>query len=386
MQKNNLAIILSGGLGKRFKSSLPKQLHKISNSTLLQLSMKNFVGSKLFKYIIIVSHKNFIDETKKLITSKNISIVEGGVTRQESVQNGLYEAQKYSPKKVIIHDSVRPFFSVKLIKTILNELENYDGVIPSLDVHDSVRYNLENNFKNINRENIKLIQTPQGFKFKQIFNAHKKYKKNNSTDDSLIMYKINKNIKLIDGEKFNFKITTKEDLEFGKLLFRGANQMQNIRVGTGFDVHKFKKGKFLKLFGVELPFKKSLEGHSDADVGFHSIVDAILGALCMGDIGNHFPPNDKKWKDKPSIHFMEYARNLLSQNKFKINNLDITLICEEPKVSKYQKEFIKSVSKALKLNHKLVNIKGTTTEKLGFLGRGEGIACQVSVTISNDDN
>ena len=281
----------------------------------------------------------------ELITGKNINIVEGGISRQKSVQNGLNEAKKYTPKNVCIHDAVRPFFSINLLKEILAKLDKYDGVIPSINVYDSVRYILKKNFKDINRENLKLIQTPQGFKFNSIFEAHQKYKKNNSTDDSLILYKINKNIKLIDGEKFNFKITTKDDLEFGKLLFEGANQMQNVRVGNGFDVHKFKKGKHLKLFGIELPFGKSLEGHSDADVGFHSIVDAILGALCMGDIGNHFPPSDIKWKNKPSIFFMEYTRNLLTENKFRINNLDITLICEEPKVSKYKNEFIKSVSK-----------------------------------------
>ena len=183
----------------------------------------------------------------------------------------------------------------------------------------------------------------------------------------------------------NFKITTKEDYNIGKLIVKENNNMSDIRVGTGFDVHKFKKGKKLKLFGITIPFDKSLDGHSDADVGFHSIVDAILGGLCLGDIGNHFPPTDNKWKNKQSIFFMTHVKKLLKNEKFKINNLDVTLICEKPKVSQYQKRFIKSVAEALDIDCRKINIKGTTTEKLGFLGREEGIACQVSVTLSKND-
>jgi 2-C-methyl-D-erythritol 4-phosphate cytidylyltransferase/2-C-methyl-D-erythritol 2,4-cyclodiphosphate synthase len=384
MQKNNLAIILSGGTGNRFNSPLPKQLHTINNKSIIELSVEKFINVKLFDSIIVVSHKDLIKKTAKLLPYKNIFFTKGGMTRQESVFNGLKKADKFKPKNIIIHDAVRPFFSEKLIKELLNNLKNHDGVIPSVNIYDSIRYDLKNNYKDVVRENLKLIQTPQAFKFKAIFEAHRKFKKNNFTDDSLILYKLKNNIKLIKGEPSNFKITTKEDLKFGELLIKGENYMQDIRVGSGFDVHKFKQGDHLIIFGVKLPFKKSLEGHSDADVGFHSIVDAILGALCMGDIGNHFPPNDIKWKNKPSIFFMKHAKDLLKKNNFIINNLDITLICEEPKVSRYKNKFIMSVSKALELNRKLINIKGTTTEQLGFLGRKEGIACQVSVTISKN--
>ncbi len=384
MQKNNLAIILSGGTGNRFNSPLPKQLHTINNKSIIELSVEKFVNVKLFDSIIVVSHKDLIKKTIKLLPYKNIIFTKGGITRQESVFNGLKEAAKFKPKNIIIHDAVRPFFSEKLIKELLKNLKDHDGVIPSVNIYDSIRYDLKNNYKDVDRENLKLIQTPQAFKFKSIFEAHRKFKKNNFTDDSLILYKLKNSIKLIKGELSNFKITTKEDLKFGELLIKGENYMQDIRVGSGFDVHKFKQGNHLIIFGVKLPFKKSLEGHSDADVGFHSIVDAILGALCLGDIGNHFPPNDIKWKNKPSIFFMTHAKDLLKENNFIINNLDITLICEEPKVSRYKKKFIISVAKALELNHKLVNIKGTTTEQLGFLGRKEGIACQVSVTISKN--
>ncbi len=385
MQKNNLAIILSGGKGKRFDSSKAKQLFKINNKTIIENSVQKFLDSRLFNKIILVSHKELISSTKSLFKDKKIKIISGGKTRQESVFIGLKEAKKNDPKYVFIHDSVRPFFSLDLLKTIMNNLKNNYGVIPSINVHDSVRYFKSKYYKDVPRENLKLIQTPQGFYFDLIYEAHKKVRKSIYTDDSLILYEFKNKIKIIKGEKLNFKITTKEDFEIGKLLAKGIIDMSQIRVGTGFDVHKFKSGKFLKLFGVEIPFNKSLEGHSDADVGFHSIVDSILGALCLGDIGNHFPPTDNKWKNKSSLFFMKYAKNLLIREKFKINNLDITIICERPKVSKYQNKFIKSVAEALNINFKIVNIKGTTTEKLGFLGREEGIACQVSVTLSKDD-
>mgnify|MGYP001244065015 CR=1 FL=1 len=386
MQKNNLAIILSGGTGKRFDISKPKQFYKLNNKTILETSVEKFVSSNLFNYIIVVSHKNFFESTKRLFNNKNIKVVLGGDNRQRSVFKGLSAAKPLNPKYVLIHDAVRPFFTVSLLEKVLKKLEGEISVIPSVNVYDSARYFKNKKYSNIPRENLKLIQTPQGYCFNSIYDAYKKIKEAVYTDDSMILYEFKNKIKLIKGEKINFKITTKEDYKIGKLIEKGRNNnMNDIRVGTGFDVHKFKKGKKLKIFGITIPFDKSLDGHSDADVGFHSIVDAILGGLCLGDIGNHFPPTDNKWKNRQSVFFMKYAKKLLQSEKFKINNLDITLICEKPKVSQYQKRFIKSVAKALDIDFKKINIKGTTTETLGFLGREEGIACQVSVTLSKDD-
>ena len=386
MQKNNLAIILSGGTGKRFDISKPKQFYKLNKKTIIEISVEKFLSSNLFDYIIVVSHKDIFKSTKNLFKKKNIKVVLGGDNRQKSVFNGLNAAKSLNPKYVVIHDAVRPFFTMSLLKKVLKKLESEISVIPSIKVYDSARYFKNNKYKNIPRDNLKLIQTPQGYCFDSIYEAHKKNKESIHTDDSMILYELRNKIKLIKGEKINFKITTKEDYKIGKLIVEDRNNsMKDIRVGTGFDVHKFKKGKKLTIFGITIPFDKSLDGHSDADVGFHSIVDAILGGLCLGDIGNHFPPTDNKWKNRQSIFFMTYAKKLLQSEKFKINNLDITLICEKPKVSEYQKRFTKSVAKALDIDFKKINIKGTTTEKLGFLGREEGIACQVSVTLSKDD-
>ncbi len=385
MQKNNLAIILSGGTGTRFDLSKPKQFYKLNKKTIIETTVEKFIHSNLFNYIIVVSHKKFFNLTKNLFKNTNIKVVLGGENRQKSVFNGLTAAKSFNPKYVVIHDAVRPFFSINLLKNVLKKLKDEISVIPSINVYDSVRYFKNKKYSNVFRENLKLIQTPQGFCFNSIYEAHKKNKESIHTDDSMILYELKNKVKLIKGEKMNFKITTKEDYNIGKLIVKENNDMSDIRVGTGFDVHKFKKGKKLKLFGITIPFDKSLEGHSDADVGFHSIVDAILGGLCLGDIGNHFPPSDNKWKNKKSIFFMSHVRKLLKNKKFKINNLDVTLICEKPKVSQYQKKFTKSVADALDIDDRKINIKGTTTEKLGFLGREEGIACQVSVTLSKND-
>ena len=385
MQKNNLAIILSGGTGTRFDISKPKQFYKLNKKTIIETTVEKFVNSNFFNHIIVVSHKDFFKLTKNLFNNTNIKVILGGENRQKSVFNGLIAAKSFNPKYVLIHDAVRPFFSMNLLKKVLKNLESEISVIPSINVYDSVRYFKNKKYSNVFRENLKLIQTPQGFCFNSIYEAHKKNKESIHTDDSMILYELKNKIKLIKGEKINFKITTKEDYNIGKLIVKENNNMSDIRVGTGFDVHKFKKGKKLKLFGITIPFDKSLDGHSDADVGFHSIVDAILGGLCLGDIGNHFPPTDNKWKNKQSIFFMTHVKKLLKNEKFKINNLDVTLICEKPKVSQYQKRFIKSVAEALDIDCRKINIKGTTTEKLGFLGREEGIACQVSVTLSKND-
>ena len=385
MQKNNLAIILSGGTGKRFDTSKPKQFYKLNKKTIVETTVEKFVNSNFFNCIIVVCHKDFFKFTKSLFNNTNIKVILGGENRQKSVFNGLSAAKPFNPKYVLIHDAVRPFFSMNLLKRVFKNLEGEISVIPSINVYDSVRHFKNNEYSNVLRDNLKLIQTPQGFCFKSIYEAHKKNKESIHTDDSMILYELKNKIRLIKGEKMNFKITTKEDYNIGKLIVKENNNMSDIRVGTGFDVHIFKKGKKLKLFGITIPFDKSLDGHSDADVGFHSIVDAILGGLCLGDIGNHFPPTDKKWKNKQSIFFMKHAKKLLKNENFKINNLDVTLICEKPKVSQYQKRFIESVAEALDIDYRKINIKGTTTEKLGFLGREEGIACQVSVTLSRND-
>tara|TARA_B100000029_G_C17459669_1_gene918035 strand:- start:103 stop:1263 length:1161 start_codon:yes stop_codon:yes gene_type:complete len=381
MKNSNIAIILSGGEGKRFDSKLPKQFFNIYGITVLELTLQKFLEIELFSEIILVCNEKYEERTKKIANNNKVIIVKGGKTRQKSVFNGLIECSKFNPSNVLIHDVVRPFFSNKLLRNILLSLEKNDSAIPAIDVKDSIRLIDGDSYNDINRKKTKLIQTPQGFNFKKIFKAHQQLRTSNLSDDSIIFKKNGNNVSIIPGEIVNFKITNKEDLEFGKMITNNIN-FTHIRVGHGFDVHGFKKGDKLILLGLIIPFNKSLEGHSDADVGYHTVVDAILGALSMGDIGEHFPPTEKKWKNKNSGFFVDFARDLLNEKGYKINNIDITLICEEPRIIDFKSEMIKNVTKILKIKKEIVNIKGTTTEKLGFLGRKEGIACQTTVTIS----
>ncbi len=388
MNKKNIALILSGGEGKRFDKKKPKQFFKIYNKSILEITVRKFIDSKLFKNIVIVCPKNYKKETSKILKEYKVKIVIGSDTRQKSVLNGIKECKKFNVENIIIHDVVRPFFSISLLKNILENLKRKKCVVPSLDVYDSIRIYKKKNYENINRENLKLIQTPQGFKFNTIYNAHKNTKVNNFTDDSMLAFEDGNVISLIPGEILNFKITEKKDLNKSLSLFREFMNSSNIRTGNGFDVHKFTDGSYIKLLGIKIPFSKSLEGHSDADVGFHAIVDAILGSIGKGDIGEHFPPTKDRWKNKNSLFFLEYANNLLKLENFIINNLDVTIICERPKIIPYKKKMKEKIANILDIDVSLINIKGTTTEKLGFLGREEGIACQSTVTVSkkNDFN
>tara|TARA_A100001015_G_scaffold321102_1_gene450132 strand:+ start:1217 stop:2395 length:1179 start_codon:yes stop_codon:yes gene_type:complete len=380
-------IILSGGLGKRFSQKTPKQFFEINGKTILEINLEKFKKSKLFSKIVVITDPKYKKRTQKICEkiSKNLFFVElGGKTRQLSSNNGCKSLIKYNPKIVLIHDVARPFFDKKILIDLIKNTTKEVGCIPVVKVQDSLtRINKSYQFEAINRENIFHIQTPQSFPFLKILEAHKKTRKISYTDDSSLALANNMKIKTIEGYKENIKITTKDDLKLLKNIYKNMNSNEYItRVGFGYDVHKFTKGNFITLCGIKIPFKKTLEGHSDADVGLHTIVDAILGAISKGDIGRHFPPTDEKWKNASSLIFLEKAKKLLKLEKAKIINIDLTFICEEPKIYNYQCEMVNYLTNHLKIKKNQINIKATTTEKLGFLGRKEGIAAQASVTIS----
>ena len=284
-----IALIVSGGEGKRFDKRLPKQFFKINEKSILEQCVEKFVESNLFYKVVVVCNKDFVVESKKILNKYKLSFIKGGGSRQESVFNGLKSIEKYSPSKVLIHDAVRPFFSKDLLYEIFKKLKKNESVIPTLKIFDSVRLLEKKVYKNFNRENIKLVQTPQAFDFKKIYDAHKKFKNKIYTDDSLLFYKNGNKIKTIAGELMNIKVTEKKGFEELKKIYMEKSKNLDLRIGNGFDVHGLKDGGNLKLLGVELPFNKSLIGHSDADVGIHALVDAILGAISEGDIGEHFP-------------------------------------------------------------------------------------------------
>jgi len=382
MSKKISVIILCGGKGKRFDKNLPKQFFKLNNKTILEINIKKFSNCKFVNNIIIVSAKKLIKKTKEIIKNQKILVVEGGKTRQESVKNGLKKMEDFNPEFVMIHDCARPFVNEELIKNIYKKTTNKNGCIPILKINDSIKKIINSkNIINVDRNNLFLVQTPQSFPFKRISEAHKKTKNFNHTDDSSLAAEINLPMKSILGSKNNIKITTKDDIKMIESLYRNKKEIEQTNVGMGFDVHKFVPGNQIILCGVKIPFDKKLSGHSDADVVYHAIVDAILGSIGEGDIGEHFPPSEKKWKNAASIIFLEYAKKLLDTKKASIQNIDITIICEKPKIIKYKDKMKENLKDILKISLKNINLKGTTTEKLGFLGREEGIAAQVIVSV-----
>lgn len=382
-------IILSGGLGKRFSKKLPKQFFKINGRTILEINLEKFVKFKLFSKIVVITDQKYLKKTKELCKkfSRNLFDVEiGGKTRQLSSKNGCESLVKYNPRVVLIHDVARPFFDKTLLQNLIKNTKHDQGCIPVLKVQDSLtKISKTNQMEIVERENMYYIQTPQSFPFRKILEAHKKANKIDWTDDSSLALSNNLKIKFIDGLKENIKITTSDDLKVVNHLDKSMNKKYITRVGFGYDVHKFIEGTHIILCGIKIPFKKKLEGHSDADVGLHTIVDAILGAISQGDIGRHFPPTDKKWKNASSLIFLNKAKDLLLFEKAKIINIDLTFICEEPKIWNYYQKMVSFLSKQLEINKNQINIKATTTEKLGFLGRKEGIAAQASVTVSKLD-
>ncbi len=376
----NALILLAGGVGKRLGYDVPKQFLKVGNTNIIEYFLLN-LNTKIFNVIIIaIKEKENIEYLKSLkrkFNYHNIKFVNSGNTRQESSYNALKLLKKYNPKNVLIHDSARPLVTNQLIKKIIKSLISNSSSIPYVYNHDLVK--IKKNIKIRNNE-IMNIQTPQGFNFKKIYEAHKIHRNLNAKDDSLLFEKNGNKIKMIKGEKVNIKITTKEDLIF----FNNVRKKQ-YRSGIGFDIHKidFSSKKKLILCGLKINHAP-LIGHSDADVCYHSICDSILGSLSMKDIGYYFNNKNKKWKNANSKIFLKFCLRKLVEKNYKIINLDINFICESPNINHLSTEMKKKLSDVLKISKKDISIKATTNEKVGFIGRGEAIAVQSIVQISNE--
>jgi 2-C-methyl-D-erythritol 4-phosphate cytidylyltransferase/2-C-methyl-D-erythritol 2,4-cyclodiphosphate synthase len=278
--------------------------------------------------------------------------------------------KKFSPVNVLIHDAARPNFTVSLLKKLINSLKRHKAAVPVISSKDSIKYKIKNQLFNLKRENSYLTQTPQAFKYKDIYNLSIK-QRNKIQDEATLFIDNNLKIKFIPGETLNNKITFKEDVQNTTTYY-----------GIGFDMHRLIKNKKLYLGGIKIPFHSGLKGHSDGDVILHSIIDALLGAMRKKDIGTIFPDNEKKYKNIRSPKMLKPVIDILNKNNFYINNLDINLICEEPKVSKFRIKIINSLSNLLNLDKNFINLKGKTVEKLGLIGKEKAIACEVICSIS----
>ncbi len=365
---NNYFIILAAGKGQRFSHKKPKQFFYYNGKALIEHSIDKALKSKLFKKIVIVissKYKNYFKKYKK----NKIIIVKGGKERNESSINALKRIRKFRPKNVLIHDAARPNFSIKLIKNLINHLKKNKAVIPVTNSKDSIKYKIENRVFNLERNKAFLTQTPQAFRFKELYDLAIKQKKN-INDEATLFTNQRHSLKFISGENSNNKITYQDDIKTTKTFY-----------GIGFDIHRLIKNKKLYLGGVKIPFHSGLKGHSDGDVIIHSIIDGLLGALRKKDIGSIYPANNK-FKNIRSPKMLVPIISIIKDNNFYINNLDINLICERPKVSKYRNKIINSLSNLIDINKNIINIKGKTVEKLGLIGNEKAIACEAIVSIS----
>ncbi len=366
---NNFFVILAAGNSSRFKAKDKKQYILYRNFRLFEHSIFKSLNSKLFKKILLV-----VDNPKKIknIYSKDVIIIKGGKERSDSSLKALKYLKKYKPKNVFIHDAARPNFSLKLLRNLEKNLKKNKAVVPIISSKDSIKYKIKNQIFNLNRNKSLLTQTPQAFRFKELYDFSLEHK-NKVTDEASLFINKNCKIKFIPGENQNNKITFLEDIKNSKTYF-----------GIGFDIHRLVKNKKLYLGGVKIPFHSGLKGHSDGDVILHSIIDSILGAMRKKDIGTLFP-NTKKFKNIRSPKMLKPIIDDLHKSNFSINNLDINLICERPKVSKYRNKIINSISKLMSINKDQINLKGKTVEKLGLIGKEKAISCEVIVSITKYD-
>jgi len=367
---NNYFVILAAGKSKRFNKKIPKQFFNYRNKEIIDHSIEKSLNSKLFKKILIVT--NNLKHFKKKKYPKLISIIKGGKERSDSSFKALEYLKRYKPNNVFIHDAARPNFSIRLLKNIAKNLKNNKAVVPIVKSVDTIKYKTQNQIFNLNRNNLLLTQTPQAFRFKELYEIAKN-QKNKITDEATLFINKDFKIKFISGEKGNNKITYMEEVKTPKTFF-----------GIGFDIHKLIKNKKLYLGGIKIPFHSGLEGHSDGDVILHAIIDSILGAIRKKDIGTYFP-NTKKFKNIRSPKMLRPIMIDLSKSNLIINNLDINLICQKPRVSKYRDKIIKSVSKLTGLNKNQINLKGKTVEKLGLIGKEKAIACETIISITKYD-
>ena len=372
-------ILLAAGNSKRLKSSTPKPFNKINNKTLLEHCINAFKNFHKIKKIIVVynsKNKKYINK----IDLKNIIKIRGGKTRQESVFRALKKIKKMNCKKVIIHDVARPYPPKNLISSLLNKLKNNDAVVPVIRANDATKRANENViFKNIKRDSLRFAQTPQGFTYKKIYKKHEENINLSFDDDSALFTEAGEKVVCIKGSKINFKVTDKGDLDLLKSIKRSKNY-----VGIGFDIHRLVKKRKLYLGGVKIPFHLGLKGHSDSDPVLHALIDSLLGASRLGNIGKLFP-NNKKNKNIRSTFLLSKVIKLIKSENFFINNIDINIITQKPKINKYSQKMIRVISKICEINKNQINIKGKTTEKLGLIGEEKAIASEVISLITKND-
>ncbi len=372
----NIALIVAAGSGERSKQTIAKQYSNIRGKAMLAHSALSFSHHPQIDeiYIVIGAGQEELAQNALLdIPIKGLII--GGKTRQESVRNGLNYLSKMPINMIFIHDAARPFLPHKVIDDLLAALEHCDGAIPILPMADSIAYVEDRAMAApANRDKMGRVQTPQAFNFQPIYAAHLTVRDTDYSDDAQIMHAAGHKVAIVDGDSSLHKYTFAEDF---------MNHSPKFRIGSGYDVHRFGAGHSLWLGGVKIEHDLGLVGHSDADIVLHALTDALLGALAMGDIGDHFPPSDAQWRGASSDIFMKFACDLARDKGYAIANADITIICEAPKIGPHRQAIRNNIAHILDISIDQISLKATTTETLGFAGRGEGMAVQAHILIEN---
>jgi len=366
---NNCFIILAAGESKRFKSKTPKPYYLYRGKPLFQHSIDKAKESNKFKKIVLVvnkKHKKFM----KNVRLKDVMVISGGKNRSESSFKALKKIKNNKISKVLIHDAARPNFSIKLISNLFKGLKKNKCVVPVIKTNNSVKFKEKNKLKNIDRNKIYLTQTPQAFDYKTLLNLQKETT-SKITDDANLFIEANKKVKFINGEVGNSKITIRSDVIDKK----------NLKYGIGFDVHRLAPKRKLYLGGVKIPSSLGTLGHSDGDPVLHAVTDSILGACKMGDIGDKFSDKNKKYKNIRSTILLKKIIDQIKLKNYSINNIDINIIAQKPKISKFKNRMIQSISKICEISSSQINIKGKTTEKLGLIGKEKAIACEVITSV-----
>lgn len=390
--KKIAVIIAAAGSGTRMGSCIPKQYMELQGKPILTRTVEAFSRNALIDEIFIVTNRDYIGlcdyELKgKRGLHKIRGILEGGAQRQDSVSLAL-NVLPSDIDYVLVHDGARPFILDETIHTLIECAVANGAAAVAVPVKDTIKAAENNVFtETLDRSRLYAIQTPQGFQKDLLIRAYQKASEENfyGTDDAVLVENLGEKVYLVKGDYNNIKITTMEDMITGEAILasrKGSNPPEDgFRIGSGFDVHRLVEGRRLVLGGVEIPFEKGLLGHSDADVLVHAIMDALLGACGLGDIGRHFPDTDDRYKGISSLILLDEVRRLLDEHDYSIGNIDATVIAQRPKIAPYIKEMTRQLAFRLKIKEEQVNLKGTTTEKLGFCGREEGIAAQASVLI-----
>ncbi|BCH25024.1 bifunctional 2-C-methyl-D-erythritol 4-phosphate cytidylyltransferase/2-C-methyl-D-erythritol 2,4-cyclodiphosphate synthase [Mesorhizobium sp. L-8-3] len=385
-------VIVAAGRGERAGQSAegPKQYRRIGGRPIIARTIEAFAGHPGIGPIVVAIHADdgamFAEAVGPL--AKRVATVEGGATRQESTRRALLALAEAHPWAVLIHDAVRPFVDAELIDRTIEAMSDASGALPAVPVSDTLKREAPGGtvLETVPRAGLHSAQTPQGFPFRKILDAHEKAfmaGRSDFTDDAAIAEWAGIAVRLVPGSPDNVKLTWAKDIALADQRLSGPQAaFPDIRTGNGYDVHAFEPGDHVVLCGVRIPHGKCLSGHSDADVGLHALTDALLATCGAGDIGTHFPPSDPQWRGVASRLFVEHAVRIVRERGGRIANADITLICEAPKVSPHRAAMTEALASMLGITPDRISVKATTNERLGFVGREEGIAAIATVSVA----